>query len=61
MVMDRHENGIPVVWTISSSQGTGAVTFWLGKVVDEVRKYKSDWSPSCFLVDDADAEMGAIE
>lgn len=60
MVMVRHCYGIPVVWTISSSHGSDDISFWLGKVVAEVRKHKPDWMPSSFLVDDPDAEQTAI-
>lgn len=60
MVMDEHQNGIPVAWVISESQTGDSIAQWLKAIVAAVRVQDPDWKPSCFLVDNCEAEHNGI-
>lgn len=60
MVFDKHQNGVPVAWVITSSSMECQVRKWLSAVKDRMVGLKPKWQPSCFLVDDSRAEIAAI-
>jgi len=60
MVFDDHKNGVPGAWVISSSGTQVDVAKWLTALKERMLKADATWAPSCFLVDDARAEINAI-
>jgi hypothetical protein len=60
MVIDEHQNGIPVSWTITDTQTGSNIAMWLKAIVTAVRERSREWKPSCFLVDNCEAEHIAI-
>jgi hypothetical protein len=60
MVVDKHQNGIPGVWTIQSSQTAANMVLWLKPLVAKLRSRKPDWKPSCVIVDFCQAEINAV-
>ena len=61
MVFDAHHNGIPAAWIISASAMEVDVRAWLQALKRHMQERRPDWQPSCFLVDDSQAEISAIE
>ena len=59
MVMDPHLNGIPVVWALTGAKGEREeyMVKWMSKLKQLMGP---EWRPSCFIVDDCDAEINAI-
>ena len=59
MVMDQHLNGIPAVWALTGAKGERE-----DYMVRRMSKLKQlmgpEWRPSCFMVDDCNAEINAI-
>jgi hypothetical protein len=60
MVMDAHQNAIRVAWTIHESQTGSEIATWVEAIVRKVKCTMPEWKPSCFMVDDADADINAL-
>jgi hypothetical protein len=60
MIMDAHQNAIPVAWTIHESQTGSDIAIWVEAIVRKARRTMPEWKPSCIMVDDADAEINAL-
>jgi hypothetical protein len=56
LVMDEYGNGLPAGWCITSNEKLTTIALALSKLKDAVH----GWTPRTFIVDDADAEIGAI-
>jgi hypothetical protein len=56
MVIDDYGTGLPAAWFITSNEQTATIARALTKLKDAV----TEWKPKTFVVDDADAEIGAI-
>ena len=54
------EAGIPVVWSMQSAETGRDIATWLKPMQERVRSLKEDWTPSCFTLDDCNAEMNAV-
>jgi hypothetical protein len=61
MAFDPHGNGMPVAWIITTSGIEVEVRKWLDALQQRMVGLKPSWRPSCFLLDDSRAEIGAIE
>jgi hypothetical protein len=61
MAFDAHRNGVPVAWVITSSAMEIEVRKWLNALKEFMVQLKPSWEPSCFLVDDSQAEIAVIQ
>lgn len=55
--------GRPIFWAIMRRETTDRIAFVLQKVkqaMEEGQPEDYEWKPSCVLVDNSDAEIGAI-
>ena len=55
--------GRPLFWAIMRGETTNRIAFVLQKVkqaMEEGQPEDFEWKPSCVLVDNSDAEIGAI-
>ena len=60
MVFDKHRNGIPVAWVISSRNTTNDICRWmLSKFAIRIKECPN-WHVQAFITDDAEAEIGAL-
>ena len=60
MVFDKHRNGVPIAWVISSRNTTGDLSNWLSSLFIDGLKECSDWIVRAFITDDAVAEIEAL-
>jgi hypothetical protein len=60
MVFDKHRNGVPVAWVISSRNSTYDIRKWLSALFDVGMKERPDWHVRAFITDDATAEIQAL-
>jgi hypothetical protein len=60
-VWDEHEMGLPVAWSIQKRETLQQISLFLNAVKDMAIAIKSDWMPSCFIIDCSNAEVGAIQ
>jgi hypothetical protein len=60
LVMDAHGNGLPIFHVLSQRQQQEDLQEWLLAFKSLMLQHNSTWQPSCFLVDDAQAEINAI-
>jgi MULE transposase domain len=60
LVMDTHGNGLPVFHVLSQRHQQEDLQEWLLAFKSFMLQHKPTWQPSCFLVDDAQAEINAI-
>jgi hypothetical protein len=60
MVFDKHHNGVPVAWVISSCNSTYDIHKWLSTLFDVGMKERQDWHVQTFITDDATAEIQAL-
>lgn len=57
LVLDEHYEGVPAAWGILQGERSSIFVRWLGALKECMAP---DWRPSCFIVDDCDAEINAI-
>lgn len=60
LVIDKHGNGRPAAFLLTSSHATEALATFLKDLRAEMERIESAWRPSCVLVDDCNAEINAI-
>lgn len=60
MVFDEWRNGIPVAWFITSSSKED-LTPVLAALKDKIVAAMPDWKPSSIIVDNAQAEINALQ
>ena len=60
MVFDKHRNGVPIAWVISSRNTTRDLSNWLSSLFIAGLKERSDWIVQAFITDDAVAEIEAL-
>ena len=60
MVFDKHRNGVPIVWVISSRNTTGDLSNWLSSLFIAGLKEHLDLIVRAFITDDAVAEIEAL-
>ena len=60
MVFDKHRNGVPIAWVISSRNTTGDLSNCLSSLFIAGLKERSDWIVRAFITDDAVAEIEAL-
>ena len=60
MVFDKHRNGVPIAWVISSRNTTGDLSNWLSSLFIAGLKERSDWIVRAFITDDAVADIEAL-
>ena len=53
MVFDKHRNGVPIAWIISSLNTTEDIKKWLSKLFEIRMKERPDWQVHAFITDDA--------
>ena len=61
MVFDEWRNGIPVAWFITSSSKEEDLTPVLAALKDKIVAAMPDWKPSSIIVDNAQAEINALQ
>lgn len=57
-MVDDHGNGVPGAWVLMPGERATLFARWLRVLKDRMGP---DWRPSCFVVDDCDAEINAIK
>ena len=60
MVFEKHHNGVPVAWLISSRNTTYDIRKWLSALFSMGVKERSDWRVRAFITDDVAAEIQAL-
>ena len=60
LAMDDFGNGHPVAFCVTEKDDAGTLAPMLADFLTAVRAVRSDWWPSCFLVDDDAAEHNAV-
>eukprot|EP01018_Ginkgo_biloba_P025895 Gb_25490 [translate_table: standard] len=60
MVFDKQQNGLPIVWVISSRDKASDIKIWLSALIEEGVKECEDWKVNTFIKDDALAKIGAL-
>ena len=60
MVFDKHHNGVPIAWVISSHNTTEDIKEWLSALFNQGMKERSDWHVHAFITDDAAAKIEAL-
>ena len=60
MVFDKHRNGVPIAWIISSLNTTKDSKKWLSKLFEIGMKEHPDWQVYAFITDDVAAEIEAL-
>ena len=60
LVVDEHGNGRPIFEVVCESASEEAVTAWMTAYQQHIRQFQSDWRPSCFMADDAQADINPI-
>eukprot|EP01018_Ginkgo_biloba_P006740 Gb_09802 [translate_table: standard] len=60
IVFDTHQNGVPIVWIISSSSSTNDIQNWMEKLQSRIPEVDPMWRPSAFMVDDVFVEINDI-
>ena len=61
MVFDEWRNGILVAWFITSSSKEEDLTPVLAALKDKIVAAMPDWKPSSIIVDNAQAEINALQ
>ena len=61
MVLDEHNNGAPVAWSLGNSGKNERVEAFLRSVVTAALKQEPSFRFAAVLTDDVDAEQGAIQ
>jgi hypothetical protein len=60
MVFDKHRNGVPVAWVISSRNTTYDIHKWLSALFSMGVKERPDWHVRAFITDDVTAKIQAL-
>ena len=60
MVFDKHHNGVPIAWFISSRNSTEDIKKWLSTLFETGMKERPDWQVHAFITDDVAAEIEAL-
>ena len=60
MVFDKHCNGVPVAWVISSCNTTYDIHKWFSSLFSMGVKECPDWCVRAFIIDDAAAEIQTL-
>ena len=60
MVFEKHRNGVPIAWVISSRNTTGDLSNWLSSLFIAGLKERSDWIVRAFITDDVVVEIEAL-
>ena len=61
MVFDEWRNGIPIAWFITSSSKEEDLTPLLATLKDKIVAAMPTWKPSSIIVDNAQAEINALQ
>ena len=59
-MIDDHLEAVPAAFFITSSLKADDYAACLKELQQKLREQRSDWRPSCFILDDADAESKAV-
>jgi hypothetical protein len=60
MVFDKHRNGVPVAWVISSHNSTYDIRKWLSTLFDVGMKERPYWHVRSFIIDDVIVDIQAL-
>ncbi len=60
LVLDRSGSGVPVASMVASRDGRAEHRDFLSAFKQRVRCHCEGWTPSCFIIDDSAALIGAI-
>ena len=60
MVFDKHHNGVPIAWVISSCNTTEDIKELLSALFNQGMKKGPDWHVPAFITDDAAAKIEAL-
>ena len=61
MVFDEWQNGIPVVYCITSTSKQANLTPWLESLKKKMMDSQGDWYPNAFIVDYVQGEINALK
>ena len=60
MVFDKHHNGVPIDWVISSHNTTEDIKECLSTLFNQGMKERPDWHVHAFITDDVAIEIEAL-
>ena len=60
MVFDKHRNGIPVAWVISSRNTTNDICKWMSALISSGKIAQPNWDVKAFITDDVATKIGAL-
>jgi len=60
MVFDKHHNGVPVAWVISSRNTIVDICKWMSTLFAIGKKEQPNWHVKAFITDDATAKIEAL-
>jgi len=58
MVFDKHHNGVPVAWVISSRNSIVDISKWMSTLFAIGKKERPDWHVKAFITNDASSHLG---
>ena len=60
MIFNKHHNGVPIAWVISSRNTTEDIKEWLSALFNQGMKERPDWHVCAFITDDVAVEIEAL-
>ena len=60
MVFNKHQNGVPISWVISSRNTTEDIKKWLSTLFEIRMKERLDWKVYAFIINDVATEIEAL-
>ncbi|GLJ40023.1 hypothetical protein SUGI_0819270 [Cryptomeria japonica] len=61
LVFDEQQSGVPVAWAVTSRNKIEDIQVWLMELRRRGKEKRPDWRINAFIMDDASAEIQAIE
>ncbi|GLJ36926.1 hypothetical protein SUGI_0746530 [Cryptomeria japonica] len=61
LVFDEQQSGVPIAWTVTSRNKIEDIEVWLVELQRRAKEKRPDWSINAFIIDDASAEIQAIQ
>jgi MULE transposase domain len=60
LVVDQNGTGLPIFHVLVHSSSQASLATWMDNFQRHMESKQPGWRPSCFIVDDAQAEINAI-
>ncbi|GLJ46816.1 hypothetical protein SUGI_0987230 [Cryptomeria japonica] len=61
LVFDEQQSGVPVAWVVTSRNKIEDIQVWLMELRRRGKEKRPDWRINAFIMDDASAEIQAIQ